>query len=490
MISFEALLGTIVLIAIPCIVFVELFLILPFSSTLKMLYRTSRKSLYVIRSNNISDHWKEKAIPRYAFLTFKDTCRLAFFLVMCCATFTLSFLGVGFLFKYDFSQSLKSLLSLETQLSALIVGCSYAFVRTKLFSSNTETSGDYSLFSSIFHHIALNFRFVREMAFDMDCSFVRKERQLDTYQPPVFVCGLARGGTTILLEALYSTRVFSTLTYRNMPFVTAPYLWPKISKYFYQTAEKKERAHGDRLKVNFDSPEAFEEVFWLTFSDQQYVQKNSLAFQKTDNDLEKKYRRYVTNILTAEAATEEGRRYLAKNNNNLLRVDLIKKAFPESVILVPFRNPIDHASSLLKQHQRFSKMHNETPFTRKYMDWLGHHEFGANIKLFEVDEQYKDPVQENAQSLQFWVGYWSALYQYLLACYQKQLVFFDYDNLCRSPRAQLTKLATLLGLDASKLLQFADSILSAGNYTTDQNINSTVLSEAQKTHEKLIKAAL
>ena len=32
----------------------------------------------------------------------------------------------------------------------------------------------------------------------------------------------------------------------------------------------KERAHGDGIKVSTESPEAFEEVFWKTFDDQNW----------------------------------------------------------------------------------------------------------------------------------------------------------------------------------------------------------------------------
>ena len=49
--------------------------------------------------------------------------------------------------------------------------------------------------------------------------------------------------------------------------------------------ELKERAHGDGIKVSTESPEAFEEVFWKTFSDEEY------------EELEDNFRVYVRNIL-------------------------------------------------------------------------------------------------------------------------------------------------------------------------------------------------
>ena len=44
--------------------------------------------------------------------------------------------------------------------------------------------------------------------------------------------------------------------------------------------------------------------------------------------------------------------YISKNNNNYKRIELINSAFPNSKIIIPFRNPIQHAYSLLNQQDR------------------------------------------------------------------------------------------------------------------------------------------
>ena len=48
----------------------------------------------------------------------------------------------------------------------------------------------------------------------------------------------------------------------------------------------------------------------------------------------------------------------------------------EGKIIVPFREPVAQASSLLTQHTRFLTMHREHEFTRRYMADIGHFEFG------------------------------------------------------------------------------------------------------------------
>ena len=46
-------------------------------------------------------------------------------------------------------------------------------------------------------------------------------------------------------------------------------------------------------------------------------------------------------------------RYVSKNNANIARIPLIARLFPDAIILVPFRNPMDHAGSLLRTHLLF-----------------------------------------------------------------------------------------------------------------------------------------
>ena len=43
-------------------------------------------------------------------------------------------------------------------------------------------------------------------------------------QSHIFITGLPRSGTTSLLNFLYSSNQYASLTYRNMPFVLSPNL--------------------------------------------------------------------------------------------------------------------------------------------------------------------------------------------------------------------------------------------------------------------------
>ena len=114
----------------------------------------------------------------------------------------------------------------------------------------------YSWAQQKLHQFALASQFMRETTFE-ETSLVAFKKTTDDH---VFVTGISRSGTTTLLNALYESNQFSSLSYQDMPFVLAPNLWSKLS-FHKQDDVWLERAHGDGIKLSEASPEAFEEVF-------------------------------------------------------------------------------------------------------------------------------------------------------------------------------------------------------------------------------------
>ena len=239
----------------------------------------------------------------------------------------------------------------------------------------------YSFLDRVLHRLALQVGPIAEISFDVDQRMVDTDPKNIVDERHVFVSGLARAGTTILMRRFHATGDFRSLTYRDMPFVLAPNLWRRISGRHRAVGSAKERAHGDRIKVDFDSPEAFEEVFWLTFTSERYTQRSGLEPYEVDADTVHHFRCHAANIVRRDLSGGT-RRYLSKNNNNMLRLGALKAAFPDATILVPFRNPMDHAASLLRQHVNFCGLHDMDSFALRYMNWLGHFEFGRNHRPF------------------------------------------------------------------------------------------------------------
>ena len=267
---------------------------------------------------------------------------------------------------------------------------------------------NYSWLEQKLHQFALSSQFMREVTFDFESSNMRFSSMPENH---IFITGLARAGTTILLNALYKSNIFASLSYADMPFILAPNLWSKIS-FNKRDLELKERAHGDGIKVSTESPEAFEEVFWKTFSEEEY------------EELEDKFRVYVGNILYKY----KKERYLSKNNQNIKRVELINSIFSNSLILIPFREPIQHAYSLFNQHKKFIKESKSDNFISKYMKWIGHTEFGPNyIPINNQDLNFNNYFEIN-----HWIEQWYLTYSdaFKLLKNKQNVHFLSYEKLC------------------------------------------------------------
>lgn len=283
-------------------------------------------------------------------------------------------------------------------------------------------AADYSFFDRLLHRSALGNPVVAELAFDLE-----KARFAGLTAPCDAVCvlGLARSGSTALMRALHSTGAFASLTYADMPFVTAPNLWHSIARHGKRSAAIGERAHGDGIMVDVDSPEAFEEVFWRTLAGRDYIAPDHLRVHSVPSDLVAERRTLQSLVCLRYGA----RRYLAKNNNQLLRLASLAPQTPRETYLIIFRDPVVQAGSLLAQHIRFAAPDG---FTRKYMGWLVHHEFGATHRPFVFPGA--PPVTGVPSTLDYWVQRWADAYGHLLAVLRSgrsdNMVVVEYEALC------------------------------------------------------------
>lgn len=102
---------------------------------------------------------------------------------------------------------------------------------------------------------------------EMETDFASKRLKGVTIDRPVFVTGLARSGTTIILTLLSKADDVATHKYRDFPFLQTPMLWNWFQDKFSKPAAPTERAHGDRIEVSGESPEAYEEPVWSAYLD-------------------------------------------------------------------------------------------------------------------------------------------------------------------------------------------------------------------------------
>jgi len=269
---------------------------------------------------------------------------------------------------------------------------------------------NYSWLQQKLHQVALSSKFIREVSFIVESWTMQKKPHIDNN---IFIAGLARSGTTALLNALYKSNNFATLCYQNMPFILAPNLWTKLSSLSNQHNHSIDRAHDDGIKISIKSPEAFEEVFWMTFDEGDDVTRD-------------KFKIYIQLI----NQNKNKNRYLSKNNQNVKRLKLISNIFPQSKILILVRDPLQTSYSLLSQHRRFIDASIEDDFISNYMKWIGHTEFGPNyIPLHQNNLIYRNPLYFN-----HWLEQWYLTYHTLLNNFRDKnnIYFICYEKLCLS----------------------------------------------------------
>tara|TARA_B110000503_G_scaffold91898_1_gene138705 strand:- start:3822 stop:4865 length:1044 start_codon:yes stop_codon:yes gene_type:complete len=300
---------------------------------------------------------------------------------------------------------------------------------------------DYGVLSRLLHHLVLGNGLVGRTAFDIENSQSSQAPFL-TIHAPVFVCGLARSGSTILLNALYASGQFRSLIYRDMPFVLASGTWRRITSSDHKDISQKERAHGDRIMINFDSPEAFEEIFWRTFIGPQYIGAKTLSVHEVPKPIRKRFARFVAHVMMS-SENPAGLRYLSKNNNNILRIPTLKKIFPDAIILLPFRAPLQQAISLLQQHNLWCDEHQKDTFSKRYMEWLGHYEFGLGHKPFQFDNS---AIEWPTKNINYWLQIWFNAYQYALTVCATEVNFLCYEQLCQQNITLFKHLSELVKL--------------------------------------------
>jgi len=330
----------------------------------------------------------------------------------------------------------------------------------------------YSMLERWLHWLALEPTAVRELSFDLERQHSR-ERVRAGAAGAVHICGLARSGTTVLLRALARSPAFRTLTYRDMPFVLAPRLWQRVSSRMARSIPAGERAHGDGILVDLDSPEAFEEVFWRTFCAQSPGDRGYGTAQPKAEAL--------AAFAEYRAIVADGRRYLSKNNNNLVRLDALARD-RSATLLVVYREPVAVARSLLRQHRRFSAAQREAPFTRAYMGWLGHHEFGLDHKPYSFALESMDPSLAPADP-DYWIDYWDAVHREILRHEHVHLV--DHDRLCQEPVAVFGAIVDLLGIDADPALLASEIRKPSAERAAPDAFRPACLERASRTHGEL-----
>jgi hypothetical protein len=356
------------------------------------------------------------------------------------------------------------------------------------------SEADYSGLDRLTHRVAFLSRMVQLTAADVERGMYASRFRNVPVERPIFITSLPRAGTTLLLEILARHPDLATYTYRDMPFVMAPILWHQLSRGFRKGVELKERAHGDGMEVGYDSPEAFEEVLWKAFWPERFKGETIPLWGAHEGSAEfrEHFVAQMQKIIALRSAGGPGQgRYVSKNNANIGRVPFLKKLFPDGLVAVPLRNPVDQAASMRRQHRRFKEVHRRERFSKRYMQDIGHFEFGELHRplAFEGVDEIRDRFDPD--SLDYWIGYWILAFTALLAR-RDEVLLVSYVNLCRGGAEAVRRLIEALGLSDDGFVDLsAESLRAPMGYELDlRELDAEQLERAMTVHAHLATSSV
>jgi hypothetical protein len=272
---------------------------------------------------------------------------------------------------------------------------------------------------------------------------------------PVWICGMARSGSTVLLEMLNGLPSFSAHRYSDYPWLWTPYWWNHLlARLPLRSPARQERAHRDRILVGRDSPEAFEEVFWMHYFPRRHDPHVSqvLGADVDAGEFARFYDQHQRKLLLIRGA----RRYLAKANYQIPRLRFLHRLYPQGRFVIPVREPLAQVASLMRQDALFARLDQEDAAVSAHLARIGHFEFGPHKRALNLgDAGETRRIAECFARGALAEGYarqWVAQYGHALQRMQadaglaQACLWLGHERLCANPRGELARLGQHVGL--------------------------------------------
>ncbi len=307
----------------------------------------------------------------------------------------------------------------------------------------------------------------------LESSLLEEQLHAVSIKMPVYVCGLARSGSTLLHQIVASPAGVATHRVKDYPMVYTPYWWRQATAR-HQPAAPRERAHRDGVLITPESPDALEEMVWMAFFPRCHDPSvnNQLATGCSYRAFEAFYRAHLRKLLLAERAT----RYVAKANYHVARLAYLVRLFPDVRILVPVRSPVNHIASLVRQHEWFCQGQRKHPRALAWMQRSGHFEFGRDRRPMNLgDSERVRAIQRlwtAGEEVRGWACYWDMVHGHLArllnadAQVQAATKVVRFEDLCAAPAETIRAVLQHCALpDAERVVaQFTQSIRAPDYY--------------------------
>ena len=110
---------------VACVISIELLIRLKLMSYVNSIVKISRKVLHIIITSRISDHWKEKMVPVYAFILLKNSLLILGILFLIILVFS-AFIVLS-------SKFLTLILSVTGVATSIVISLTYLKLRVTFF---------------------------------------------------------------------------------------------------------------------------------------------------------------------------------------------------------------------------------------------------------------------------------------------------------------------------------------------------------------------
>jgi hypothetical protein len=258
---------------------------------------------------------------------------------------------------------------------------------------------------------------------------------------------------------LNSLPAFTSHRYSDYPWLWTPYWWNHLHARLPMPAPMaRERAHRDRIQVSRDSPEAFEEIFWMHYFPRRHDPAISQVLD-ADADAEA-FARFHDQHQRKLLLIRGARRYLAKANYQLPRLGLLHRLYPQGRFVIPVREPLAQVASLMRQDALFTRLDREDRAVSGHLARIGHFEFGPHKRALNLGDDAETAAISRCYATgalaEGFARQWVVQYGHALrrmesdADLAASCLWMSHDRLCADPRGELHRLAAHLGLDASE----------------------------------------
>jgi hypothetical protein len=278
---------------------------------------------------------------------------------------------------------------------------------------------------------------------------------------PIYVCGLARSGSTLLHEVIASHPCVATHRSKDYPMLFTPYWWRRATANL-RPGPPRERPHRDGVMITSESPDALEEMLWMAFFPRCHDPTACGVLGAADRHpaFESFYDAHLRKLLLAEGAT----RYAAKANYHVARLGYLARLYPDARFIIPVRAPAAHVASLLRQHRWFARGQRRHPRALAYFRQSGHFEFGLDRRPMHLGDGTRvRQIQEAwaaGEEVRGLAMYWDLVYGHLArllasdARVRDAALVVRFEALCAAPAETLRAVLSHCALpDAEGIVQ-------------------------------------